>query len=132
MKLWQYRLLILGSIWILIALFTGWLVGGVVGVVVFTFFDSFVKKYYYSRHPKEAKKVKNETLKKARVKTEKEYQEQIQKKHSKTFHSILMFFGAFFLSIVVAAIFNNLYIFWVVLIVCIFLILLRGRVRLFL
>ncbi len=131
MKLWQYRLLILGSIWILIALFTGWLAGGVVGFALFIFLDSFVKKYYYNRHPKEAKRVKNETLKKAGVKTEKEYQQQVQKSRSKAFHLVLMFIGIFFLSTIVADIFDNLYLFWVVLAVCILLISIRNRVRLF-
>jgi hypothetical protein len=131
-KLWQYQVLILGSIWIMIALFTGWLAGGVIGATLFIIFNHFVKGYYYHRHPEEAKRVRDKNLKKAGVKTEKEYQVQMQKKQSKAFHSVLMLVGALFLSIIVAAVFNNLYLFWIILVVCIFLIAIRNKVRILL
>ena len=53
MKLWHYQLIVLGTVWIVVALFTGWLIGGVAGIFVFSIINSFIKRYYYSQHPEE-------------------------------------------------------------------------------
>lgn len=53
MALWHYQLAVLGTIWVLVALFTGWLIGGIVGFGFLSIFNSIVKRYYYSKHPGE-------------------------------------------------------------------------------
>ena len=86
---------------------------------------------YISYKNKVAEKNKlhlRDKAKKAGFKDQKKYFEYAQNRRTWAFHSFLMAFGAFFLSLAVAITLENMYLFWVVFAGCITLIFLRSRI----
>lgn len=53
MKLWQFEILVWLALWILIAVFTGWLLGAVGMLIIGGLSSPFIRNYWYRKHPEE-------------------------------------------------------------------------------